>query len=291
MYESLDQCPVCKFTDFENALITSDHHLTQESFALVRCKRCQHLFTNPRPNEKGIAPYYQSPDYISHTSKSQGIISPLYRLARKFNLQSKTKLIKKFHNQGSLLDYGCGTGNFLHHVNQLKGWHTRGIEPSVTARSSAQSLGLTVDEDLTADNQDKFDVITAWHVIEHVHQLRATIQGLRKRMHDKSVFLMALPNPHSYDAIYYGKHWAGYDVPRHLHHFTESSISRLLSESKLKLIETVPMTLDAYYVSILSEKYQKSSFGFVKGLKTGFISNHKARKTHQYSSLIHIISK
>ena len=291
MYEKLDTCPVCQFTSFKNYLITADYHLTQESFALVQCKKCEHVFTNPRPSKENISRFYESPDYISHTSKSQGLISPLYKIARDFNLRWKKTLIEHYQQVGTLLDYGAGTGHFLKFINDIQGWSAQGIEPAEKARDFAKDLGLTVHNELGPNNEQKFDVITAWHVIEHVHELRSTIKAIRKRMHDTSTFLMAVPNPQSFDAKHYGEYWAGYDVPRHLHHFTRSSVEKLLVASKLKLAKVIPMKLDAFYVSMLSEKYQKKSAPLINAIKVGLRSNANGKRNGQYSSLVYIITK
>ncbi len=290
MYEKVDKCPVCGFTSFSNHLICNDHHHSQESFAIVQCDKCTHLFTNPRPSPEQISRYYQSTQYISHTNKSSGIVTQLYNIARYFTLRWKSQLIHKYQKAGDLLDFGCGTGDFLAHMAK-NSWSTTGIEPAANPRQIASNKGLTIYENLSDLNKESYDVITAWHVLEHIHDLSDTFTSLRKKLKNKGIMIIALPNPLSHDAIKYQDHWAGYDVPRHLHHFTDQSFEKLVTKHKLRVLTKIPMKLDSLYVSILSEKYLQSSHPLLKGLRSGFVSNRHASKTEEYSSRAFILSK
>lgn len=291
MYEKLEQCPVCQYTSHDNYLICDDHSVSKESFALVRCPRCHTIYTNPRPSKEHIHTYYQSNDYISHTSQANNLINFAYKLARTYTLRWKFNIIRQLHSKpGRLLDFGAGTGDFQHYV-QRKKWSTIGVEPNDSARSIAISKNIQVFPQLSKDNKSEYDIITAWHVLEHVHELKDTIRKLRKRLAPHGHLLIAVPNPHSYDAQHYESFWAGYDVPRHLYHFPPESIQNIAQRTKLQLKRTLPMKLDAYYVSILSEKYRQSSTAILSGLQTGWRSNQHAAKSQQYSSLIYVLTK
>ncbi len=290
MYEKLDTCPICDSHSFSNYLICTDHSITHESFALVRCNNCSHIFTNPRPSEQEIAKFYDSPTYISHSQKSSSLITPIYQLAKLYTFKWKHSIISQHTKRSTVLDYGAGTGDFMHYL-QKKNWTAHGIEPNTLARNKATAKGLTVYPSFNKANQQKYDVITAWHSIEHVHQLKETLQALRKRSHDATRMYIALPNPLSHDAIHYKEFWAGYDVPRHIHHFTADSIEKLLTKTRLRLQEIIPMKLDSFYVSILSEQYKKSRFPFLSGIRTALRSNQSARTTRQYSSNIYVITR
>lgn len=292
MYQTLEECPVCGHTHFSNHLICKDYAASQESFALVRCTKCNLIFTNPRPDEDKIASYYSHENYISHTNRANNLTNLAYKVARHFTLRSKFRLIKKYTSKTRLLDFGCGTGTFISYL-QKKGFDVTGYEPSPEANQVASHLTHT--EILTSlpqlKKQEKFDIITAWHVIEHVHDLKATIKTLRKALTKKGLLILALPNINSLDAKYYGTHWAALDVPRHLYHFDKHSVELLAKKRKLNLIATHPMLLDAYYVSILSEGYITGKPNYIRALKQGYHSNSNAKKTGEYSSLIYILTK
>lgn len=291
MYERLEKCPSCQNTQFDNHIICEDHSVSKESFALVICKSCQLIFTNPRPKEDELSNYYQSEDYISHTDKGNSLMNFIYKLVRKYTLQQKKKLVKKIKSGNNLLDFGAGTGDFL--LTMKNDYEVVGIEPDEHARQLAEnktkaSVASSLDN---LNTTDTFDVITAWHVIEHVSELIKTLKRLRKMLNKGGRIIVALPNASSWDAKHYKEFWAGYDVPRHLYHFTKSSFKTLCEQADLKMERTIPMKFDSYYVSMLSEKYQGKRSGFIKGLINGWRSNQVARKNGEYSSLIYVLKK
>lgn len=291
MFEKLEQCPSCGHKKFQNHLITEDHFLTHDSFALVKCQECELVFTNPRPTFDSIGAYYASDDYISHSGKSSSIVTYIYRIARFISTRRKIKLIRKLNSQSkTILDFGCGTGYFLSQCTK-KGFSVAGVEPSQSARNNIPSAVKSHIHPNLSNITNKFEVITAWHVIEHVHDLRETIKSLRSLLNKKGHMIIALPNISSFDAEHYGPYWAGLDTPRHLYHFTPSSFKTLIKSLKLKLVSQYPLPFDAYYVSLLSEKYLSGNNQLFKAIKTGFISNRAAHQTKQYSSIIYVLQK
>jgi predicted TPR repeat methyltransferase len=189
------------------------------------------------------------------------------------------------------LDYGCGTGMFLK-VCQDKGWKAYGMEPDDGARKLGTEMGLNVFSDKervnTYTNNQKFDVITLWHVLEHVTDLDETLTFFRERLNKGGALVIAVPNYTSFDAQHYKEFWAAYDVPRHLYHFEISTIQKLLSKYGFSLSETRPMKFDSFYVSMLSEKYMTGKINYVKAFLTGLKSNLKAKTANDYSSVIYV---
>jgi len=214
----------------------------------------------------------------------------MYKLVRKYTLHQKLKLINKVNGTvGSLLDFGCGTGDFLKKVNQHQ-WDAYGYEPDTTARNLALKKNPNkIIEELTQANHT-FDIITAWHVLEHVPDLEDTILLLKSLLKKGGHLILALPNHRSFDATYYKSFWAGYDVPRHLYHFDKKSMKSLVKTFNFKWIDTLPMKFDAYYVSLLSEKY-KGTNNLPNAIRVGYLSNKKAKHTGEYSSLIYLLRK
>jgi 2-polyprenyl-3-methyl-5-hydroxy-6-metoxy-1,4-benzoquinol methylase len=292
MYEKIEICPICKSPKSKNHLIINDHSISNESFALVKCTGCNLLYTNPRPDIQSIWKYYEGDQYISHTNKIISIKDVIYKLVRNYTTKSKFKLLKKYHAHPSVLDYGCGSGFFLTYLKKQK-LEVVGVEP---AREKTISTESPIKNDVVTNIKEiskdlKVDIITAWHVIEHVHELIKTLKQLRKRLKPGGHMFIALPNPYSFDALYYKEYWAGYDVPRHLYHFDKDTIKALSKKLKMKLVHVYPMIFDSYYVSMLSEKYQGNRYSFIQGLKTGYLSNQKAKSTGEYSSLIYVLRK
>lgn len=289
MYEKLELCPSCEYNGFNNFLIAKDNLVSDESFAVVECQTCKLLFTNPRPSDSRLAHYYDSDHYDSHNDKNYSFQNIIYRVVRNIAIHQKIKLIKKYHPSGRLLDYGAGSGAFLEKA--IKHFEIKGIEPSVKAvEQAASSIKGEIHENIDLLIYDhKFDIITMWHVLEHLPNLKVAFNKIRNLLSSKGLLFIAVPNPNSWDSKHYGAEWAGYDVPRHLYHFSKDAISYFLKQYGLRIIEIKPMKFDAYYVSILTEKHCKNSYSFIKGLFMGYRSNQSASFDGQYSSLLYII--
>jgi len=286
--KEINTCPVCGNTRLTDKLKVADHFGSKEVFHLLGCDKCQTLLTTPIPDEKEIITYYKSNSYVSHGDSVSPIFDKAYKYIQTRNLRYKQRLIEKYTLGKTLFDYGCGAGTFLEYM-QNKGWNVKGVEPDEQARQIAlsKSLDITSLESLNGS----FHVITLFHVLEHVHLLDDTLIKLINLLDKNGILILALPNHMSADAKYYKEYWAGYDVPRHLYHFSQKSIFALAKKFGLNIVATYPMYFDSYYVSLLSEKYLGSKNQILKAMKIGYQSNRKATKTKEYSSLIYVISK
>lgn len=294
MVEQLQACPICQSQELSHFKTCQDYTVSQEKFDIVNCKSCGFKFTNPRPDEANVGQYYKSDSYISHSNTSKGIMAKLYHAVRKYTLQGKLALINQLANKkGKLLDVGCGTGMFIH-CCQEAGWTVKGIEPDSDAGKFAKELNKVQIESqiLGSYTEEQFDVITMWHVLEHVHQLNETAQWLNQRLAKDGHLIIAVPNHESKDAHIYQEQWAAYDVPRHLYHFSQKSIKQLMANHGFQLAETRPMKFDSFYVSMLSTKYQTGSINYLKAFFDGLKSNSWATRNQQnYSSLIYVFKK
>lgn len=286
--KEIQSCPVCNNSSFQDYLKVSDHFGSKEEFKLVKCSNCQTLTTTPQPDEKEIITYYKSNSYVSHGDSINPVFDFAYKTIQNRNLKYKRKLIERYTLGKKLLDYGCGSGTFLEYMKK-GGWDTQGIEPDENARQIAEGKGVTLTNlnDLSSD----YDCITLFHVLEHVHRLKETLQTLTKHLSKNGVLILALPNYNSKDAQHYQEYWAGYDVPRHLYHFNQKSIFTLAKQFGLNIVSTHPLYFDSYYVSLLSEKYKNGKGNLIRAIKTGYLSNLSAKKTKEHSSLIYVLSK
>jgi 2-polyprenyl-3-methyl-5-hydroxy-6-metoxy-1,4-benzoquinol methylase len=289
-------CPVCGHNTFEPRLSVKDYTVSTEIFDVVECTKCTLRFTQRVPDEAHIGKYYQSDDYISHTDSKKGLFNNVYQLVRGFALGSKRRLVEEFtkSQQKKMLDYGCGTGAFLHEM-KLNGWDVSGIEPDPGAAKKAMELTASdVKSPSALDSFEpaSFDAITLWHVLEHVHTLNETLEKLKLALKPGGFLFIAVPNYTSHDASYYQQHWAAYDVPRHLYHFSPAAMKTLVSSHGLTMTTILPMWFDSFYVSMLSEKYKNNNSSIVSAIIQGAISNIKALfNKEKCSSLIYVIRK
>ncbi len=192
------------------------------------------------------------------------------------------------------MDVGCGTGNFLKRA-QTAGWQIIGVEPDQrAAKNAAQLLNIEVipPDNMQSIADHTIDVITLWHVLEHIPDIHAVFGQLTKKLKPNGLLVVAMPNHRSYDAKHYKEFWAGFDVPRHLWHFTPETFEKFISKYDLEVVKIKPMWFDAFYVSMLSEKYMKKAIPLI-GLWTGLVSNFKAMLSSQpvCSSQIYLIKK
>lgn len=265
-----------------------DYSVSKEIFELHHNPEYDLLITFPKPSLEKLPSYYESEDYISHTDGKRSLFERMYHVIKNIALKNKVKLINAQSEKGKILDIGAGTGDFLV-VAKNDGWQTTGIEPSEKAKAIAINKGVNFADNLSDLEDHSFDVITMWHVLEHVPNLDEYIIDLKRLLKPTGTILIAVPNFKSFDANYYGRFWAAYDVPRHIWHFSKTAIKKLFAEKELKLVDVLPMKFDSFYVSLLSEKYKTGKMNFIKAFFVGLKSNNSAKLTKEYSSHIYVI--
>jgi len=291
-----DVCPLCSSEKISFFLKCSDHFLTREVFELWHCSSCGFRFTQDYPEESTIAKYYESEDYISHSSAKRNLSEKIYHFARRIMLREKRSLTENLTglNKGELLDIGCGTGHFAGIMKEA-GWEVKGIEINAKARKFAiDNFGLDVasPESISELKDSSFDCITLWHVLEHFHDPFLYSREIFRLLKPGGISIVALPNSSSSDAENYGRFWAAYDVPRHLWHFNPASFSTFSEKGGFSLQEIKALPLDVFYISYLSRKYKGTPapflIGIIRALPWAIQSLFKREKS---SSLIYILRK
>ena len=270
-------------------LKTKDFSVSGEEFELLLDTELNMLRTHPEPRD--LENYYNSEAYISHTDSSKTLVDKLYQYIKRRNLRKKIRLINKYTTSNkTLLDIGAGTGSFLESA-KYNGWETFGIEPNKKARDLAINKSLDLKANIDLLEKKSFQVITLWHVLEHLPNLDLQINKIVSLLNEDGALILAVPNFQSYDAKYYREYWAAYDVPRHLSHFSQLSIKKLFTQNGMRVVDTRPMIFDSFYVSLLSEKYKHGKGNFLKAFLVGLKSNISAWRTKEYSSLLYILKK
>ena len=263
-----------------------DHFLTKETFTIKKTLIKGLLKTHPAPSKNKIQLYYRSDKYISHNSTTPGVFFFIYRVIRSFNFWFKYKFVGKKELFSKTLDFGSGDQYFMEQL-QRRNHNVFGIDP-LKSNISKQVYGSVFDESLDSKN---FSCITAWHSLEHVHDLENTITRFHKILDDNGTVIVAVPNYRSFDARLYKSFWAAYDVPRHLWHFDKKSIKKVFSNNGFSFIKSAPLLFDSYYVSLLSERYKKSIFRVFNSIVVGTVSNIIGFFTKEYSSNIFVFKK
>ena len=296
-HKKFSACPICNKEDIASLLHTKDYSLTTEDFQIIQCANCTLEYTDPAPSKEAIAPYYNFPSYISHTDTKEGLVNQIYHKVRNHTLTQKTNWVQSLFtgHKGQLLEVGAGTGAFAHSMLN-KGWKVTALEPDAASRQKAlenYDINLLPIEELSHLEPAKYEVITLWHVLEHVHDLNAYMKTFHSLLKPNGRLIIAVPNHTSYDAGFYKNYWAAYDVPRHLYHFSPLSMHYLAKKHKMSIVQKLPMWFDSFYVSLLSEKYKQSGMiGMMRAFFVGCISNLTAlSNVDRGSSMIYEIKK
>jgi 2-polyprenyl-3-methyl-5-hydroxy-6-metoxy-1,4-benzoquinol methylase len=291
--DTLENCPACLSKQVQKYTDIQDFYFSKEIFEINTCRNCGLKFTQNRPSESEIGKYYDSENYASHDSeKEKSLFSLIYKIARNFMLDQKFKLVRQFKPEWKkVLDYGTGEGYLTEYLIK-KGKDAEGIEPSNLARENFfKRTGKHLYPNLQElPSEKKFDVISLWHVLEHIHQLHPTIDHLISHMEKTGILVIAVPNQKSKDCAEFGNYWAAWDVPRHLYHWNIESLSKFFNQKGLKKIYTSQLPLDPFYIGIVSAKYmQKSPLeGLIKGFQSYF---HGRNYPEQGSTLLTIWMK
>jgi len=263
-----------------------DHFLTKETFRIERDEKTGVLATKPIP--ENLSRYYETENYRSHGVQQKGLVDYMYSGAKALRTKSKRKLLEKYHNSFcSVLDIGCGDGAFLS-VFQDK--HAVGVEPSARARELCTEKGLEVTPSIS-DVNEAFDVITLWHVLEHLPNLKEDLNAIKSLLSDKGKLFVAVPNCKSWDAEYYGEFWGGYDVPRHVWHFDRESLEGTLVSAGFEIVAHEPQIFDLFYVAFLSEKYKGGRFAILRGVLVGIYAILTKKASRRPSALLLVVKK
>jgi len=207
-------------------------------FAVVQCQRCGLCFTNPRPTRPTIGRFYP-PEYAPHQARPPRAETPwTKRLKKTLRGRETERKVLPLQGKGRLLDFGCGGGSYLRRMHQ-QGWKVVGLDTSAAAvRRVRQGLGLPAFEgslpcsDLPAGG---FDVVTMWQVLEHVHDPLEVLRDAHRLLVPGGRLVLTVPNIDSLSFRLFGAWWYSLDLPRHLTHFTPSTLYQMLDRAGFRV--------------------------------------------------------
>ena len=277
------------FLEDKNFITVKDFSVSGESFSLLLNEEYQILKTHPQPTLDKLGAYYEFDDYISHTDGKRTFFEKTYHFVKRKAIRDKVSLINSHHaKKGKILDIGAGTGDFLLECKKQQ-WEILGIEPNDKAKEIAMGKGISFADTIEQLESNSFDVITMWHVLEHVPDVEHQVSELKRLLKPTGTIIIAVPNFKSYDAKYYKEFWAAFDVPRHLWHFSKTAIEKLFANQNMNLENVKPMWFDSFYVSLLSEKHKSGKMNFISGFFIGLTSNLSGMFKNEYSSHIYVL--
>ena len=277
------------FLEDKSFITVKDFSVSGESFSLLLNEEYQILKTHPQPTLDKLGSYYEFEDYISHTDGKRTLFEKMYHFIKRKAIRDKVSLINSHQPlKGRILDIGAGTGDFLLECKN-QNWEILGIEPNDKAKGIAVGKGIKFGDTIEKLESNSFDVITMWHVLEHVPDVEHQVAELKRLLKPSGTIIIAVPNFKSYDANHYKEFWAAYDVPRHLWHFSKTAIEKIFDKQNMNLEDVKPMWFDSFYVSLLSEKYKSGKMNFISGFFIGLISNVSGLFKKEFSSHIYVL--
>jgi 2-polyprenyl-3-methyl-5-hydroxy-6-metoxy-1,4-benzoquinol methylase len=262
----LINCPICDGSIFQNFIKVKDRFNTSniKKFQLVKCN-CGFIFLNPRPNTDEISNFYNHTDYDPHKNRNFNAYDIIYKIVQKLALKIKYNKIKRLKNKGKLLDIGGGKGEFALFM------HKKGFSSSIQDNFSYYNGILDFYTNINKINKKYFDVISMWHVLEHVHNLENLFNSINTILNKNGILVIAVPNHDAIERKYFNDKWAPYDAPRHLYHFNLSSLEKILNKNGFKILKKYSMIQDTFYNILLSIN-KRSFFSLFKFIFISIIS-------------------
>ena len=237
-------CIICNSNNqFQLIETVPDRFNVKEYYDILKCD-CGMIMLNPRPDKLEISQHYSSLDYQPH-HKKKNLFNFIYKIGQLFNNRSKKIIITKYFNSGALLDFGGGDGQFSNFIKNNK-WDSVYYEPYLEKKEDAHLNNI---ESL---NNKKFNVITMFHSIEHIHDVHKSLEKIYNLLYEKGILVLSFPNYNAYDRRFLNNRWIAYDAPRHLYHFEINSINNLLEQKGFKILENKAVYLDTFYNIIMS---------------------------------------
>lgn len=206
-------------------------------FKVVQCAKCHLIRTYPRPTPQTIGYYYPEgygpyQQNVSSASTEKSLPSFKKFLIQHF-FQVNDKCIPERYSKGNLFEIGCASGVYLKTMH-AKGWKVTGVEFSELLATKLQNEGFEVYNgsfDHINLSDRSFDVITAWMVLEHMHDPSQTLQKLHSLLTDDGCFAFSVPDISSIDFKLFGRFGYALQVPTHLFHFNSKSLTHLLEQN------------------------------------------------------------
>ncbi len=248
---TLFECGICGGTAGELLFPARDFNFqtTDESFSVVRCSACGTAQTAPRPPEQTLGRYYP-PSYYP----TGGYTRAYYRRKIQPSQREKVDILRRFRSSGTILDVGCGAGFFVREATE-RGFSAQGIELSREAIEFGRREGgvrLTEGDLLHANFPDRsFDIVTLWHVLEHLSRPVETLKRIRALLKPGGLLIIAVPNFDSLQARVFRGRWYHLEVPRHLYHFTPHGLRSLLDAGGFDVREELHRSPEHNWAGIL----------------------------------------
>jgi SAM-dependent methyltransferase len=250
--EDVVACDLCGGRVFDVRRRWRDNLLFgRKAWTLVECRRCSLVFLDPRPTREQIGAFYPSA-YTAHTdaphrakpwhrrvsSRGSGPIAR-HDIYTRIRQDLSWYRMPEWRGEGRVLDIGCGNGSRYLDVLHALGWKTFGIDASPAAVACLRAKGHHAVVGTAEDRHfppASMDVVTMWHLLEHVHSPTKALQIARDTLRPGGVLSLSVPNYHSLQATVLRGLWCGSEAPRHLYQFTRKTLRDVIESSGFRIV-------------------------------------------------------
>lgn len=240
----MTKCLICRSINTYKILTSFNVHGSQildkkEKFDIYKCNNCSGMFLK---NVEDYEKYYKE-DYFKNSLKTDNwFFRTLVKVSERYSFRSKERLILSYLGKNfskvKILDIGCGEGKFLENLDQNI-FEKKGVEISKKASNVCNKKGLVVINNgfLEAEfGKEKYDVITMWHVLEHLKNPIAVFKKINDLLKEGGILLVSTPNTNSLGFKIGKENWFHLDTPRHLTLYCYKSFGYLCLKTNLELV-------------------------------------------------------
>jgi SAM-dependent methyltransferase len=206
------RCPVCDSTRESGRFDARDPHYGNPGRWWLRCcADCGSYCLDPMPSDAELLRMYPPDGYYAFRIAPE---RPLRARLRRLVGAATGTHEPAFDAPGSVLDFGCGAGDFLLKM-KAAGWGCAGVEVSDAAVEVARSNGLRIEKDLAACQSSSFDYVRANHSLEHVTNPREVLEDMYRVLRPGGTLFLGVPTNESQNARLFGRHWWYLGAPVH----------------------------------------------------------------------------
>jgi ubiquinone/menaquinone biosynthesis C-methylase UbiE len=244
-------CPSCRADDAAPYRVSRDRLFRQPgAYRVVRCRRCEMIYTNPRPTFAALAKHYPG-DYFCYlppeslTGLRGFVATGMARSVTERRMRTLETLMSPVRAGTRVCDVGCSFGELLYALKSQRQCEVVGVdisEPMVArcAERGVRAIAGTLSQ--AKFERAAFDLVTMTEYLEHEGDPRSVLEECRRITRDDGHLVVEIPSISSLPAKIFGNYWSQLDLPRHLTFFTPETLQRMLSEVGYEVVGTKKLT-------------------------------------------------
>ena len=253
--ESID-CALCNSSNYHTILTGCDYKIPSEhKYNLVKCKKCGLIYLNPRPTKEVMDRFYLKEYFDTEKQSLNKIVAALGRQLQ----DNRARRVVKIKKVGKVLDIGCGKGGFMYSLKR-RNWDVCGLDPSSSPikliRDGLKNRVFNCELKDCHFEDKYFDVITLWHVFEHLPNPMDELREIHRILKDDGIMILTIPNINSVQFRLFKEKCFHLDIPRHLYHYSMETIEKMLSKARFRAANIKHLSFEFLSLEFLRGPYK-----------------------------------